>query len=71
MASFSFTPEMASSTATSKITQRRNPSLFTIFYEENTLAPTTKLTRSKHGRREGMKTMVIGGISYNKISSLK
>jgi hypothetical protein len=53
MASFSSTLEMARSTATSKITQRGNPSLFTIFYKEDTLASTAKQTRSKHGRGEG------------------
>jgi hypothetical protein len=58
MVSFSSTPEMARSTTTSKITQRGNPGLFTIFYEEDTLAPTDKLTRSKHGSgKEGVKQL--------------
>ena len=45
MASFSSTPEMASSTTTSQAPRRRSPGLFTIFHEENTVAPTAKPTR--------------------------
>jgi hypothetical protein len=45
MASFSSTPEMASSTTTSQAPRRRSPGLFTIFHEEVTGAPTAKPTR--------------------------
>ena len=45
MASFSSTPEMASSTTTSQAPWRRRSGLFTIFHEEITEAPTAKPTR--------------------------
>ena len=45
MASFSSTPEMASSTTTSQAPRRRSSGLFTIFHEEVTVAPTAKPTR--------------------------
>jgi hypothetical protein len=47
IASFSSTPEMASSTSTSQATRRRSPGLFTIFHEEVTGAPAAKPTRRK------------------------
>src|SRR4051794_31726630 len=46
MASFSSTPEMASSTATSQAPRRRSPSLFTIFHEDVTGTPTKPTRRS-------------------------
>ena len=45
MASFSSTPEMASSKTTSQAPRRRNSGLFTNFHEEVTAAPTAKPTR--------------------------